>query len=287
MEVEFTAHNIRLDDGTLTKPDEAYSMESHPWFMSARRIVDTVFPGDKQRLRLADLGCLEGGYAVEFARMGLQVLGIEVRESNLAACNHVKARTDLPNLRFVRDDVLNIAEHGVFDVVFCSGLLYHLDRPKSFLETLAAVTTKLVILQTHFSTHAPFAGSRFSKWARKALSKLTGHKPGQLVTYDLSALTENEGLAGRWFTEFSSDKSFSERERSKWASWDNRRSFWIQREFLLQAIQDVGFDLVMESFDGLRPSIAESMLRGFYLNEGRGTFVGVKTRDAVGGSAAG
>ena len=36
-------------------------------------------------------------------------------------------------------------------MVFCCGLLYHLDKPKEFLDTLSAVTTKLLILQTHFS----------------------------------------------------------------------------------------------------------------------------------------
>jgi 2-polyprenyl-3-methyl-5-hydroxy-6-metoxy-1,4-benzoquinol methylase len=134
MTVEFTAHNIRLDDGTFTNPDAADSMEAYPWFVSARRILETVFPGDKKHLRLADLGCLEGGYAVEFARMGFQVLGIEVRDANIAACNYVKSRTSLPNLVFAKDDAWNIGNHGMFDVVFCCGLLYHLDRPRNSLK---------------------------------------------------------------------------------------------------------------------------------------------------------
>ena len=70
--VEFTAHNVRLDDGTLTKPDEACSIEAHPWFVSAQRILQAVFPGTLANVRLADLGCLEGGFAVEFARLGMQ-----------------------------------------------------------------------------------------------------------------------------------------------------------------------------------------------------------------------
>jgi hypothetical protein len=64
----------------------------------------------------------------------------------------------------------------------------------------------------------------------------------------------------------------------KWASWDNRQSFWVQREYLLQAIRDVGFDLVMEQFDSLGPQIAENMLRGFYHTDRRGTFIGIKTQ---------
>jgi 16S rRNA G1207 methylase RsmC len=73
-------------------------MEKHPVFISAKRILDTVFPQNKNTFRIADLGCLEGGYAVEFARMGFQTVGIEVRDTNIAACNFVKANTNLPNL---------------------------------------------------------------------------------------------------------------------------------------------------------------------------------------------
>lgn len=253
-DIKFTAHNIRLDDGTLTKPDRGYSMEAYPWSVSARRILDTVFPGDKGRFRLADLGCLEGGFAVEFARMGFQVLGLEVRESNIAACRYVKANTNLPNLKFVRDDAWNIAKYGTFDAIFCCGLLYHLDRPYYFLKILSGITRRLLIVQTHFSTQD------------------TNDK------FHLSEMTENESLRGRWYTEFATDGAFSQREGRKWAAWANRRSFWIQREYLLQALQDVGFDLVMEQFDSLGPKMAEELLHGYYRTNSRGTFIGIKTR---------
>jgi 2-polyprenyl-3-methyl-5-hydroxy-6-metoxy-1,4-benzoquinol methylase len=274
--LEFTAHNIRLDDGTFTKPESERSMAQHPWFISARRVLETVFPGEKSKFRLADVGCLEGGYAVEFARMGFQVLGLEVRESNIAACNYVKSKTNLPQLEFVQDNALNIASYGEFDAVFCCGLLYHLDRPKHFLETLSAVTKKLLIVQTHFSLidrkDRAFGLSTRARWVMDRLRR--NPTPTKFL---LSSPSENEGIGGRWFTEFVTDRSFSERETAKWASWDNRRSFWIQREYLLQTIQDVGFDLVMEQYDNLEPTIAESLLGGSYQANLRGTFVGIKT----------
>ena len=287
--IEFTSHNIRLDNGSFTKPDTRYSMDANESFVSARRLLDTVFPGDKNHYRLADLGCLEGGFAVEFARMGFQVLGIEVREANIAACNYVKANTNLPNLEFIKDDACNIAKYGVFDVVFCSGLLYHLDKPKEFLNTLSAVTTKLLILQTHFSTDTKKTDTKNKehRWfgiARKLLARVKRHNPEPAARYrefDLSELTENETLRGRWYTEFANDEAFSKRDSAKWASWDNRRSFWIQREYLLQAIYDVGFDLVMEQFDNLGPNIAESTLCGFYKAETYGAFIGIKTGKAA------
>ncbi|MEY8016705.1 class I SAM-dependent methyltransferase [Mycobacterium servetii] len=275
--LEFTAHNIRLDDGTFTKPDSMISMVDHPWFISARGILETVFPGDKSQLRLADVGCLEGGFAVEFARMGFQVVGIEVRELNIAACNYVKSKTDLPHLAFVQDNALNIARHGTFDAVFCCGLLYHLDRPKEYLKTLSAVTNKLLILQTHFSLI-----SRNDRRFRLPTNLLTDKllRRHESTKYVLSPPTENEGLPGRWYTEFANDRSFGKRQTAKWSSWDNRRSFWIQREYLIQAIQDAGFDLVLEEYGNLQPSIAECLVGGSYQANLRGTFIGIKTHNS-------
>jgi len=63
---------------------------------------------------------------------------------------------------------------------------------------------------------------------------------------------------------------------TKWSAWSNRGSFWPRRESLLQAIKDAGFHLVFEQFDGLGENIAESMSVGFYQNEHRSTFVGIK-----------
>jgi len=254
MDIKFTAHNIRLDNGTLTKPELDYTIEDHPWFVSTKRLLNTLYPCNQSQFRIADLGCLEGGYSVYFARMGFQVLGLEVRESNIALCNYVKQNTNLPNMEFVQDNAWNIAKYGAFDVMFCCGLLYHLDKPKIFLEVMARVTKKLIILQTHFSTSEE--NKRFK----------------------LSPLTENESLYGRWYTEFGNDKEFLNREESKWAAWDNRRSFWIQREYLFQAIQDVGFDLVFEQYDGYGPNISNTMLQDDYRTYSRGTFIGIKSR---------
>jgi SAM-dependent methyltransferase len=256
MTIEFTAHNIRLDDGSLTKPDFPFTMENYPWFISTRRILNTVFPGDRRNVRIADLGCLEGGYSVEFARMGFQVLGVEVRDANIEACKYAKSKTNLPNLEFVKDNAWNIGNYGTFDVIFCCGLLYHLDKPKQFLQMLSSITTKLLVVQTHFSTQVDEVKND---------------------PFILSPLTENEGLMGRWFTEYTNDAEFRKRETTKWASWDNRRSFWIQREYLIQAIRDNGFDLVMEQFDSLGSNLAESLLHGDYTVQRRGTFIGIKT----------
>jgi len=186
MPVSFTSHNIRLDDGSLTKPDAGYSMDVHPWFLAAKRVLDATFPGDKRHLRIADLGCLEGGYTVEFARLGLEALGLDVRELNIEACRYVQSKVSLPNLEFVRDDVWNIAAYGAFDAVFCCGLFYHLDKPREFLNLLSQVTKRLLILQTHFSEAKDSPSFIQPRRFRRALARVFPLKNTGTTTHKLS-----------------------------------------------------------------------------------------------------
>ena len=83
------------------------------------------------------------------ARLGFrEVVGIEVREANFDKCRFVKERLAFTNLTFVNDDVWNLERYGIFDVVFCCGLLYHLDRPKQFLHLLASQTRRALLIKT-------------------------------------------------------------------------------------------------------------------------------------------
>jgi SAM-dependent methyltransferase len=275
--VSFTSHNIRLDDGSYTKPDTGFSMDVHPWFLAAKRVLDATFPGSKEHLRIADLGCLEGGYAVEFARLGFRALGIDVRESNIEACRYVQSKVALPNLEFVCDDVWNIPSYGTFDAVFCCGLLYHLDRPREFLDILSRVTKRVLILQTHFSEAGDSPSWIHPRRLRRALARVFPLKNTATTTHKLSFLTKNETLPGRWFSEFRNERAFRDRANRRWAAWNNRKSFLIQREYLLQSIRDAGFDLVLEQFDWLGSNLAFEMTRGSYRTSGRGTFIGIKT----------
>jgi hypothetical protein len=212
-----------------------------------------IYGGDVKGRRIADLACLEGGYALEFARMGMNALGIEVRPSNMENCHKVRNRAGLPNLEFAQDDVWNIKNYGQFDIVFCCGILYHLDRPRAFVRLMGEVARDAVIINTHY---APWEGKS---------------------AFTLSGLEQNEGLTGRWYHEHDLDDPVA-LDPLKWSSWTNRRSFWPVREALLQAIRDAGFDLIFEQFD----TAAESDLFGTLTSDAyrtlhRATFVGLRS----------
>jgi 2-polyprenyl-3-methyl-5-hydroxy-6-metoxy-1,4-benzoquinol methylase len=283
--VTFTSHNIRLDDGTYTKPDADYPMEAHPWFLAARRVIDATFPGDKSKLSLIDLGCLEGGYTVEFARLGLQALGLDVREANIEAARYVQSKVNLPNLKFVVDNVWDAEKHGSFDVTFCCGLYYHVDKPVELMRLLSRLTKRVLFLQTHFSEAKDSPAFIHPRKLRRAIGKIIPLKRTATTTHKLSRLTMNEGVPGRWLGEFRNERAWRDRKNRRWASWENRRSFWVQREYLLQIMRDAGFDLVFEQYDALGSQIAEEMITGSYRTSGRSTFVGIKTSYASTGAA--
>ena len=273
----FTAHNIRLDDGTLTKPEAGETIDRHPWFLAAKRILDATCQGPRNNMRLLDLGCLEGGYSVEFARLGYQTVGLDVREANIAACRYVQSRVRTEALEFVQDDAWNVAQHGEFDATFCCGLLYHLDKPLEFLRILSKITRRILILQTHFSEAKDSPAWIRPRQLRRAFARILPLRHTATTTHRLSRLAKNEGLPGRWFSEFRNERAYRDRANRRWASWNNRQSFWIQREYLIQAIRDVGFDSVLEQYDGLGSDIAEEMSVGSYRLSGRSTFIGLKT----------
>lgn len=100
----FTAHPVRLPDGSLTIPDLDWDMSQHPLFVAAKRVLINHFQGELEGKTIFDLGCLEGGYTAEFARLGMEATGMEVRTSNFQNCELVRKTLNLSNLYFVQDD---------------------------------------------------------------------------------------------------------------------------------------------------------------------------------------
>lgn len=92
----FTAHNVLLNDGSQTIPGKEEFVEDTTTFQAAVRSMRNSFGANLTGLRVVDLGCLEGGYAAGFARLGMISKGIEVRQSNLDNCEIVRQGLALP-----------------------------------------------------------------------------------------------------------------------------------------------------------------------------------------------
>ncbi len=251
----FTAHNVRMPDGSYTVSADTPALRSSTMAQSHLRTLRLVYGSRLTGRTLVDLGCLEGGYTLEFARAGMRALGVEVRAGNYANCLIVGNAHKQFDLRFVRDDVWNVARYGRFDVGFCSGLLYHLDEPCRFLKLLSGQVNDVLIINTHV-----------------AMPDTTTPPSG------LSALTEHEGLAGRWYSEYDPASITPEAlESAKWTSWSNARSFWPTMPALLQAVSHCGFDVVYEQLDWLTPTIQDGVTAEMYSQLGRRQIVAVRS----------
>lgn len=210
-------------------------------FSSYAKILSILYPekSKRNRVRLIDIGCQHGTYSFDFARMGFNVTGLEVRDCNYNVCIKNMSKHAGNNISFIKDDCWNIQKYGTFDIIFCSGLLYHLDRPIEYLKILSDVCDKLLILNTHFVLK----------------DKVGKHYTGDIVI--------NEGVYGRWFEEVTSNSQ---------AAWSNDKSFWVVKEDLIGSLRKVGFDTVLEQFDGYD----KQYLHEEYTKEQRSTFIGIK-----------
>jgi 2-polyprenyl-3-methyl-5-hydroxy-6-metoxy-1,4-benzoquinol methylase len=85
----FTAHNTELPDGSQTLRGRELTAGSVVC-QAALRELALAFPEGPANVRVADLGCLEGGYAAAFARAGYDVTGFEARLENFLCCRYVE-----------------------------------------------------------------------------------------------------------------------------------------------------------------------------------------------------
>jgi hypothetical protein len=192
-----------------------------------RRVVQTIADIEQRpwsELRILDLGSLEGFFALEFASHGAQVVGIEGRETNNAIARAVARSRNLLNVEFITEDVrkLSLESYGRFDVVLCSGILYHLPATDGceFVQSIADVCKHLTIIDTHVG--------------------LLDCRPA------LSCYWRGHTYCGTSFTEHSPEDDVATRLSRPHASLDNPKSFWITKPSLLNLLRDVGFTTVSE-----------------------------------------
>ena len=216
---EWTAHNLWLQDDVYTIAPKIVGDE-----IKLRRIVQCVFDlagGSVEGLRVLDLACLEGLYAIEFARHRADCLGIEGREANIEKARFAKEVLQLDNLDLVRDDVRNLSaeKYGRFDVVLCLGILYHLDAPDvfPFIERLSEVCSRICVVDTRIAL-SPKAQYNYRG---RICSGIKGHEHGP--------------------------GDSSETKKAKlWASLDNCDNFWLSRATFYNALSHAGFTTVYE-----------------------------------------
>lgn len=222
----FSAHRIALAEDLWTISDGG----EDPQYAPQTKALLEQAGGNLSGKRIIDLGCLEGGYTATFARMGAEkAVGIEARNLNFERCMLVKRCLKLDNLTFYKEDVKNITteQFGKFDIVFASGILYHLDDPFTFLKNVYDLTLDFALIDTHVA-HKDFYAHSCSK---------------KLIQRTFNGNT----YTGRVAFEYPEEKGRSgEIENLLWAAYSNPTSFWLTEESLVQMLKDIGFEHVVK-----------------------------------------
>jgi len=252
----WTAHNIRLNHELTTLADQPEFLKTDTRLQAVRRTLSLVFHGRLEGLRVADLGCLEGGFSLALAQAGANVVALEAREANIAKARLLKEHFELDNLELVRCDVkeFDAGRFGQFDVVLALGILYHLDSPVSWLHQVSQATRRVLIVDSHFAPE--------DENLAKIDPRISALSPIESLEY------AGERFEGRWFFEF--DKS-ADPEPQLWASYSNHRSFWLTKQSLLLAMVRAGFAPVFEQHE-----CAADKYRHFTVTFPRTMLVGVK-----------
>jgi tRNA (mo5U34)-methyltransferase len=139
-------HNVHLPDGTQTAPDHRFGdFPAFKWHKLAEAV-----PADLRGWSVLDIGCNAGFYSVELARRGATVLGIDVEPLYLRQARWVAQQCALQDrLQFMHADVYDlIRQRRRFDLVWFTGVFYHLRYPLLALDLVRRVTTRLMMFQT-------------------------------------------------------------------------------------------------------------------------------------------
>ena len=91
-----------------------------------------------------DVGCGLGYFSGLLKSLGLEVTAVDGRQQNVE-----EAQRRFPGISFRQCDAQDsdLRDLGQFDLVFCFGLLYHLENPLLTIRHLRAMTAKLLLVE--------------------------------------------------------------------------------------------------------------------------------------------
>lgn len=103
---------------------------------------------DDSYVTALDISCHEGFFSLILADHFQSVTGLDKNLESLDKANQISALLGHPEIRFENAAVEQWDENQGADFVLCFGLLYHVENPIQILRKLAALTKKVVCIET-------------------------------------------------------------------------------------------------------------------------------------------
>lgn len=150
-------HRVKLPHGLNTHdPQGTGKLEGR---LRTQNLMDFVWPrllkhfgGSFKGLRVLDIACNCGGFSFEAMKSGAaEAYGIDIVDRYIDQANFIKQAIGADKVRFEKRslDDLSPEKDGLFDIVFCFGILYHLENPAASMRKIAAVTKSLMLVETN------------------------------------------------------------------------------------------------------------------------------------------
>src|SRR5690606_36744813 len=139
-------HNLHLPGGVQTAPQHRFG--DFPRF-KWRKIAASI-PQNLEGWSVLDIGCNAGFYSIELARRGAQVLGLDVEPLYLRQARWAARQCELQErLTFEEGDVYRLLkDERSFDLVWFTGVFYHLRYPTLALDLVRRATRRLMMFQS-------------------------------------------------------------------------------------------------------------------------------------------
>jgi len=177
------AHNLRLAKNAYTMGEGLLGNEAR-----VRRAVQTVLDLAAARikqLRILDLGCGEGGLALELGKQGAEVVAIERRVDLAEKAEFAREALGLRHVAILQGDVRRLSpeEHGFFDVVLALGILDRLEPPALFdvAKRVAAVCKGFALVEARLAAR-PRASHVHDGIVFRGAARTLDNQPSFLLT---------------------------------------------------------------------------------------------------------
>jgi hypothetical protein len=212
------------ESGLQTQPGRA------PLFEDDRVTWAVTQAGGVSGKRILEIGPLEGGHTYMLERAGAaEVVAVEANTRSYLKCLCVKEVFQLRAVRFLLGDCVSFMERdpGGWDMVFASGILYHMKDPIGFLALLPKMAPKL-LLWTHY----------FDESIVRATPALA-HKFGPIEK------SSRNGFAFEFVEQ-------SYKEALQWSGFcggSAATSLWLTRDTILGFLRHLGYSRIEVSFE--------------------------------------
>lgn len=113
-------------------------------------VLEPLFGPRLHRASCIDFASHEGFFSIHLAQRCEFVRGFERNKESLDASRRIAAALGVANLAFLEADVNNLdpSAHEPADIVLMYGLLYHLENPLGVLRKAAALTRRVLLVET-------------------------------------------------------------------------------------------------------------------------------------------